>query len=209
MDGVLIDSEPFWQEAAIKAFRRVGVAMTREMMAETTGLRVDEVVRLRYEQFGWNDKSCQAVESDILDELDLLIDGRGSRMAGVAYILNFFKSRNLRVALASSSHFRVITAVLSKLQLQGQFEFVHSGELEPKGKPDPAIYLTCLRKLGLPAHEVVAFEDSFNGLAAARAARLKTVAIPDESVWQQDRFDAADLKLRSLHEFTEEHLAKL
>ncbi len=130
-------------------------------------------------------------------------------MAGVDYILNFFKSRGIRIALASSSHFRVIEAVLSKLDLHGEFEVIHSGELEEYGKPHPAIYISTLKKLNLNHDQAIALEDSFNGLLAAKAARLKTVVILENSVWSQTKYDMADLKLRSLPEFSEGHFKSL
>ena len=50
MDGVLIDSEPFWQESEIEAFGQAGLTLTREMCLETMGLRVDEIFRFAYSE---------------------------------------------------------------------------------------------------------------------------------------------------------------
>jgi len=209
MDGILIDSEPLWQEAEITAFARVGLRLTRAKCAETMGLRVDEVVRRRYDEFGWEEKSLAAVQADILSELEKLIDEKGQAMPGVEHALGFFERRNLPLALASSSHMRLIERVLQKLELTGRFRVIHSAEYEQHGKPHPAIYLSTLAQLGLPAHEVVAFEDSFNGLLAAKTAGLKTVCIPEPSARQETRFDIAACKLNSLAEFSEKHFQAL
>ncbi len=205
MDGVLIDSEPLWQEAEIKVFGSVGVHLTRAMCLETMGIRLDEVVRYRYKKHGWQGKSLQQIEDEILTELEHLIATKGKRAAGVDHILSFCRSHDLRLALASSSHFRIIHAVLDKLALRDTFEIVHSGELEELGKPHPAIYLTTLSQLGLQHDQAVAIEDSFNGLIAAKAARLKTVVVPEASQREQARFGCADLILPSLSAFTETH----
>lgn len=209
MDGVLIDSEPFWQEAEIIAFGRVGVELTPEMCKETMGLRVDEVVRIRYEQFGWSGKTQQQVQDDILAELRKLILAKGKPMAGVGHVLDFFKQRGIRLALASSTHMRIIETVLQKLNLTDEFEVVHSAEFEPYGKPHPGIYLTTLQKLDLSPDDAIAFEDSLNGVIAAKAARLRTIAIPEESARHDTRFDIADMRLNSLTEFSEERLGTL
>ncbi|MFQ5648658.1 MAG: hexitol phosphatase HxpB [bacterium] len=209
MDGILIDSEPLWQEAQTTAFARVGVHLTKEMCFETTGLRVDEVVKQRFEQFKWQNKSPDEVEAEILAELQQLILERGQPIAGVRYILDFFKERDIRLALASSTHFEIIQVVLKRLELEGAFEVIHSAEFEQYGKPHPAIYLTTLARLDLAPWEAVAFEDSFNGLLAAKAARLKTVVIPAPAVWHETKYDIADLKLKSLSQFTPEHLRQL
>lgn len=55
------------------------------------------------------------------------------------------------------------------------------------------------------AREVVAFEDSLNGLLAAKAAGLKTVCIPEPSAWQDPRFGIANCKLRSMEKLSGEH----
>ncbi len=209
MDGVLIDSEPLWQEAEIRVFESVGVRLTPEMCRQTTGLRVDEVVRYRYEQHPWRGKSPSQVEAEILEELQRLIEQKGEPMPGVAYILSFFEKRGVRLALASSSYMRVIDAVLRKLGLAGRFAVVHSGESEERGKPDPGIYRSTLQQLNLPPDRALAFEDSYNGLMAARSAGLKTVAILDSHACSDARYDIADLKLRSLLDFNEAHLQRL
>ena len=53
MDGLLIDSEPLWQEAEIAVFRSVGITLTEELCRETIGLRLDGVVRYWYERRPW------------------------------------------------------------------------------------------------------------------------------------------------------------
>ncbi len=209
MDGVLIDSEPFWQEAEIIAFGRVGVELTREMCMETMGMRVDEVVKYRFDKHGWQGKSLQEVQVDILAELDTLIAEKGEAMSGVEHVLSFFEERKLPFALASSSSMRLIKSVLQKLEITQRFETIHSAEFEEFGKPHPAIYVTTLKQLGLEPHEVIAFEDSFNGLLAAKSARLKTVCIPEANHWHETKYDIADLKLRSLQEFGAMHLQAL
>ncbi len=209
MDGVLIDSEPMWQEAEILAFGRVGVRLTHEMCRETIGIRVDEVVRIRYEQFRWNHKSVQAVQDDILAELEKLILEKGEAMAGVNKTLDLFQECGIRLALASSTHLHLIQTVLKRLELSDRFEVVHSAEFEPYGKPHPGIYLTTLESLGIAHDEAIAFEDSLTGVLAAKAARIKTVAVPEAAAWNDTRFDIADLKLKSLTEFTREHMERL
>lgn len=209
MDGILIDSEPFWCEAQTNVFRSVGVDFSQEMCRETTGIRVDQVVSKRYRQFRWDSQTPEQVEQSIISELERLILAKGEPMTGVHYIIDFFRKRKFRLALASSTHLHVIHTVLKKLELEDTFEVIHSAQFEEHGKPHPAIYLTTLKKLGLQPQEAIAFEDSLYGLIAAKAAMLKTIAIPDKHRWHETRFDFSDLKLRSLAEFNEAHLTQL
>ena len=209
MDGVLIDSEPLWQEAEKKVFATVGIHLTTEMCFETMGMRTDEVVAYRYKKQKWHSKSQEEVADEIMDELEELIRQKGRAMPGVSHIFEFFKKRNVRLALASSSHMRVINTALKKLTLTDVFEIIHSGEFEKNGKPHPAIYVSTLKKLNLHVDEAIAFEDSYNGLIAAKSAGLPTVAIPEQSVWHESKFDIAFLKLKSLKQFSEQHFQTL
>ena len=209
MDGVIIDSEPFWQDAEMKVFGSVGVSLTREMCMETMGLRVDEVVQYRYNQYKWNGKTVQQVHQEILAELEQLILTVGTPMPGVKSTIDFFTKKGLRLALASSTHLALIRTVLQKFKIEGHFEAVHSAQFEEYGKPHPGIYITTLKKLGLQPDEALAIEDSFNGLLAAKSARLRTIVVPEKSLWHETRYDIADLKLKSLAEFSEEHFKRL
>lgn len=209
MDGVLIDSEPLWQEAEKQAFAKVGLQLTTEDCMETMGVRIDEVVQHWYERHPWRERTLKEVEEDILSTLKRLIEEKGRAMDGVDYILNFFHKRNLKLALASSSYMSIIETVLQKLNLEQIFEVVHSGEFEQFGKPHPAIYKTTLKKMKVDAEHTLAFEDSYNGLLSAQAAGLRTICIPEKSTWRDKKYDIAELKLGSLPEFTEVHLQHL
>jgi sugar-phosphatase len=70
------------------------------------------------------------------------------------------------------------------------------------GKPHPEVFLRTAGLLKVDPTRCLVFEDSFYGVIAAKAARMKVVAMPDPSEYDQERFSAADLKIRSLDEFT-------
>lgn len=209
MDGLLIDSEPFWQRAEIEIFRSVGVNLNREMCMETMGLRIDEVIHYWYRKSPWKNMSYEELQGKIITRVIEYIRTEGKVMPGVFETIELLKGNQYKLALASSSHFIIIKAVIEKLKLGTYFEVVHSAEMEEFGKPHPAIYINTARLLGLSPLSCMAFEDSFNGLIAAKAARMKTIAIPDPSHFQQSRFDIADLKLSSLSLFKREHLTLL
>jgi sugar-phosphatase len=132
-----------------------------------------------------------------------LVQEQGVSLDGADELLEFFRSHSIPIALASSSPMRLINAVLQKLCMRAVFSVIHSAKREEYGKPHPAVFLSTAKKLRVnPAHCLV-FEDSFNGLIAAKAALMKTVVIPIEAQWNEKRFDIADLKLRSLTKFSE------
>ncbi len=209
MDGVLLDSEPYWQEAQREAFIKVGVDVTDAMCHETMGLRIDEVVAHWFKRFGWHGLSCKEVEEQVIQGVIDRIHAHGELLPGVGRAVGFFRNKDLRIALASSSAVRLINAVIDKFELRNSFDVIHSAEHEAYGKPHPAIYLSTADRLGVDPTSCLAVEDSFNGLIAAKAARMKTVCIPAKHMWDQTKFDIADVKLRSLNDVTEDIFVRL
>lgn len=206
MDGLLINSEPWWQQAEIEIFRKVDICLTREMCMETMGLRIDEVITHWHTRYPWTGTTKAALEDEIIDTVIKYIHLEAGPMEGVYEILDLLRGRSMQLALASSSPFRIIRAVVAKLGIGSYFQVLHSAEAEKYGKPHPDIYIHTAAQLGVTPMECVAFEDSFNGLVAARAARMKTVAVPDPVHSNHPRFGIAHIRLSSLKEFTPEHL---
>lgn len=73
---------------------------------------------------------------------------------------------------------------------------------EERGKPDPAVYLTAARELNVAPRDCVAFEDSMSGVRSAKSAGMYVVAVPADHQYDHHAFTLADLKLRTLEEFS-------
>jgi len=209
MDGLLIDSEPLWQQAEIEIFARVGIHLDAQLCLRTRGRKIDEVVDYWYAQAPWRSPSRRAIRDAVVERVAELIAQRGAPKPGVDHALAFFAARELPLALASSSPYRLIDAVLTRLRIEERFGVRHSGEEERLGKPDPAIFLGAARKLGVAPARCLAFEDSPGGVAAAKAAGMRCVAVPDAAGTGASRYAeerdalarAADLVIDSLLDF--------
>ena len=209
MDGLLVDTEPLWIIGMQEVLQTVGVTITPELAAQTTGLRTEEVVNHWYSYFQWEKKSKEQVCEEIMSAVSQQVLSHGKIMEGVPAILDFFKERGLKIGLASSSPTRFIQLVLDHFGLAGYFDAIASAEREPYGKPHPAVYLSCAGQLkSVPLH-CMAFEDSLNGMIAAKAARMKCVVVPAPVFQHQLKWNAADLQLKSLLDFTEKELHQL
>ncbi|MDN5203449.1 hexitol phosphatase HxpB [Fulvivirgaceae bacterium BMA10] len=209
MDGVIIDSEPFWEAAEMEIFGELGLKLSKEMCYQTVGLRTDEVVKYWYDQYPWNGLSKKEVEIAITKKVRDQILENGKAMKGLENAIEMIQHLKLKLSLASSSAMEIIETVLNKLDIRSKFEVVHSAELEEFGKPHPAVYISTARKMGIDPKNCLAIEDSFNGLISAKAARMKTIAIPESSMSGHPKFSIADLKLNSLSEFNEHILHDL
>jgi HAD superfamily hydrolase (TIGR01509 family) len=116
---------------------------------------------------------------------------------GVEQYLDDADRLGLGLAVASSSDRPWVEGHLQRLGLHHRFHALRCREDVPSVKPDPALYLAALAALGVRAEEAVAFEDSPNGVRAARAAGIFCVAIPN-GVTKRLPLDHADLIIDSL-----------
>jgi sugar-phosphatase len=173
MDGLLIDSEPLWQEAEVNVFKSVGVPLTREMCRETMGVRLDAVVRHWYEKFPWRGESLEVVEARVLEEVSRLIVSRGKPMPGVRETIAMLSAAEYELAVASSSPLRLIHTALDTFELRER---------------DPC--------------HCIAFEDSALGVHAAKSAGAWVIAVPDQADISNPAFADADVVLSSLTEFS-------
>ncbi|MDB4987348.1 MAG: 2-deoxyglucose-6-phosphatase [Myxococcaceae bacterium] len=209
MDGLLIDSEPFWREVEIQVFNKVGVPLDEQMCLQTMGMRVDQLVRHWFERYPWQGVSEADVARQVIEGVAALIECRAEPLPGAHAAVMTCAEHGLRLGLASSSPARLIHAVLKRLELHDAFQVIHSADDEEHGKPHPAVYLTAAKKLGVLPPQCVAFEDSFHGALSAKAARMKVVAVPAQAEWDAPRFGFVDLKLRSLAELNFATLERL
>ena len=172
--------------------------------------RQDDQTILIFGHRGWREAvEFMAPIRDIMSAVSQQVLSHGKIMEGVPAILDFFKERGLKIGLASSSPTRFIQLVLDHFGLAGYFDAIASAEREPYGKPHPAVYLSCAGQLkSVPLH-CMAFEDSINGMIAAKAARMKVVAVPEVHNLQNPKYVLADLKLNKLAEFTAMYLEHL
>jgi HAD superfamily hydrolase (TIGR01509 family) len=200
MDGVLIDSEPFWREAEIETFGRCGLRLTDADCVRTTGMRIQDVARYWFERSPWNGPDPDAVAEDILLGVIRRVGERGSAMPGVGPVIARCRTRGLRLALATSSAVRLIDAVLVRLDLRNSFEVICSAENGMRGKPHPDVYLCAAAKLGLPPGACLAVEDSIAGVEAAKAAGMTCIAVPLPELRDDPRYRAADVVIESLLE---------
>ena len=200
LDGLLIDSEPLWQEAEILVFQKVNLVLTSDLCLQTKGLRIDEVVDYWYKKYPWTNLSQSEVESAIVAQVIELIHLKGEPLPGVDSVISFVQQKQVKIALASSSSLNIIQAALQKLNLSDVFTQVYSAESETLGKPHPGVYLTTASKLNVVPQECLALEDSLNGVLAAKAAQMKCIAIPERSQYHSPQFAIADEILNSLEE---------
>jgi sugar-phosphatase len=207
MDGLLIDSEPLWYEAAVEVFSPLGINLTPELYASSIGLRTKEFVDNWFSIYKIDKSLAPDAVAKINDVVVEKIKIKGEPMPGVISVLEQVSNAGLKIGLATSSPARLIDVVVDKLDIRDRFSVFSSAEHLQHGKPHPQVYLDCASALGVDPVSCVCFEDSFHGMIAAKAARMKCVVVPHPAFRNQPRFQAADLLLHSLEDFDLSHFS--
>jgi sugar-phosphatase len=200
MDGVLIDSEPMWKASEIKVFETIGIDFIKVGGEKTVGLRIDEVVDYWYSKYPWKNKSKAQVVEEIMLEMVNGIKANGQPMKGVVEILEFFRSKGLKIGLASSSFRVLIDTSLEKLGIKDYFHSTLSAQHCTYGKPHPEVYIQSAITLRSEPQNCLVIEDSLNGVIAGKAAKMNVVAIPDGTHDVSEQLKVADLRVNNLKE---------
>ncbi|WEK35373.1 MAG: hexitol phosphatase HxpB [Candidatus Pseudobacter hemicellulosilyticus] len=209
MDGLLIDSEPYWEEAGKETLENFNISLTPHQYHSSTGLRTREWIHWWFSWFKVDLKHAVAAEETIISKAIEKIGAKALPMPGADTIFEFFKERDFKIGLATSSPHALVDVVADKLGIRHYLQATASAEELPYGKPHPQVYLNCAEALQASPLHCICFEDSFNGMIAAKAARMKCVVIPAPHHAQETKWDAADLKLNGLPDFTEAVLNSL
>jgi HAD superfamily hydrolase (TIGR01509 family) len=189
VDGLLVESEEYWDEARRTFVAEHGGGWTRADQKRVMGANSAEWAGYIRERFGI-ERPPEQIISAVQERVRAL-------------------SERYSLAVASSAPRLVIEAVLDHLGVRPQFQAVVSADKVPRGKPEPDVYLEVARRLGVDPTQAVAFEDSENGVRAAKAAGMRVVAVPNRGYASPGGFEQADLVLASLEDFRPELLPAL
>ncbi len=196
MDGVLIDSEPLWQQAQIECLGTYKISITvDDCIKNTMGKRIDAIALTWCDMFGLK-ANPKNLEQGIITRLCELISLQGEMLPGVYDLLSFLKQSGYRIGLATSSSEVVVDTVLNKLNIREFFDVVRSADLEPYGKPHPSVYLSVAQLLTTEPKNCLVIEDSLTGLIAAKAATMKTFIVNDRCA--EPKFSFADKQFLTL-----------
>ena len=203
MDGLLIDTEPAWRAAESAVFAGLGVSLSDSDLLDSTGQPIEDLIplwrRRELADAGLADAGLTDAEvaGRVTDQVIAHVMAEGEPMPGVTSAIALFERYGLPLAIASSSPRRLIDAVCVRLGLAG-IDVRCSAADEAQGKPAPDVYLTAARRLGVAAASCLAMEDSPHGIASAKAAGMRCVAVPDPLLAADPRYREADLVLASL-----------
>lgn len=204
MDGVLTDSEPLINKAAVQMFRELGVRVEPEDFLPFIGTGEERYIGGVAKKHGCALDLAKAKQRTYEIYLALVPDSLRA-FPGALELVRACQKAGLRVAVASSADLMKIEANLCQISLPIEdWDAVVSAEDVEHKKPAPDIFLAAARKLGLAPAECVVVEDAVNGIQAAKAAGMRCVAVAQ--TFPPEKLLDADLVRSSVEAISLAHL---
>ena len=200
LDGVLADSEPWWNEIDAKLLGEYGVIYRGEYHRNVLGVSYRLAIEFYKKAFGLSAPTEELMRrrGEIAEEF---FAKRIGLFPSTRSTLEELRQMNRRLAVATSSVSASARPFLDRYRLTAFFDVIVTGEEIERGKPAPDIYLRAAEKLGVPAGACLVIEDALSGIAAGKAAKMRVAAIPDTRFVDAREYEKqADYMLKDLSE---------
>lgn len=177
MDGLIFDSERvFMGELAVVA-RDYGYEVTEENYVKSLGLAGDTLYNQQKSIYG-EDYPHYEISRKARDRVDNIALSTGLPVKrGIRELLIFLSDNNIPCAVASSTHVRYVEKYLEAANIKKFFRTIIGGDMVPKSKPEPDIFLEAAGNT--PPERCLVLEDNTNGIIAASRAGIPVICIPD------------------------------
>ncbi|MFE1593120.1 HAD family hydrolase [Nocardia sp. NPDC058705] len=176
MDGVLIDSEPIWEQV-----RHEYVVLKDGRWQPDSQKKMMGMSTVEWSTYMADDLGVAMPPDEVAsDIIDLMADKYAHQVPLLPGAVDAVRrcAGSWKLGLASSSPATLIDLVLAKAGLMDYFTAVLSTEEVGRGKPSPDVYLTVAQRLGIDPEDCTAVEDSTNGLLSAHNAGMRVIAAP-------------------------------
>ena len=201
LDGILIDSEHVWDEVRQQLAEERGGRWTENASRDMMGMSSIEWSCYMRDAVGLAEEP-EEISAEVVRRLEDRYRRELPLIAGAELAVERAAER-WTLALASSSNRELIDLVLESSGLDRFFQSSVSSEEVPRGKPAPDVFLEAARRLGVEPARCAAVEDSDNGILAAKAAGMRTIAIPNPQYPpHDDALAAADVVLATIEDLT-------
>jgi len=177
MDGVLIDSEPFIREAAVRMFAERGLTVQPEDFLPFTGAGEDRFIGGVAEKYDFT-LDLARDKARTYELYGQIVAGKLHPLPGVHEFIEKARNRALKLAVASAADRVKVDINLREMGLsRDTFDAVVTGSDVTHKKPDPEIFLTAAARMGVEAANCLVCEDAVNGVLAAKAAGMRCLGI--------------------------------
>ncbi len=196
MDGLLLDTEVLWQSSEEELFRRYGDTFSLADKLQVIGTSFDHTARFFAGRLGQPLERGPELVRELLDLMHAEVRREVAARPGAIELVERLRG-HVPLGLASNSPRFLVDEALRSAGLDDAFDAVVTSDDVERPKPEPDLYLLACQRLGAAPGETLALEDSPSGVAAAKAAGLDCIAVPQ---YAETDVSAADRIIDSLEE---------
>ena len=206
LDGVIADTAPYHLKAWQETFWEMGKEFTEEDFRHSFGLRNDAIIpKILGREMSRDEIERISCEKEAV--FRRLIGNNVKPLPGVMELMKSLASAGFQMALASSTPRENIRLVIGALGIENYLKCVNAAEDVSRGKPDPEVFLLAAGGLGIEPRNCIVIEDAIAGVAAARNAGMRCLAVT--TTHPRSSLKDADLVVDSLETVTVDDMERL
>lgn len=199
MDGTISDTELMSIDGWEKVSLEYDIKFPLDLLYSFIGKTNSSVKKKCLELYGNDFPYEEIYEKRKAYELQQ-IDTNLKLKVGVYEILDSLEKLGIKKAIATSSSVERTTKILTKANILNRFDFIITGDMVEKSKPNPEIFLKCMEKIGVNPLDTLVVEDSKNGIIAANRSGAVSVLIPDLILPDEEMTNRSNYIFKSLLE---------
>jgi HAD superfamily hydrolase (TIGR01509 family) len=200
MDGLLLDTETLWHSAEVELFARHGGEFTWDDKIAVIGTSYDFTAEYFSDRLGLPRERGPELVSQMISLMHDLVRRSVDARPGAVELVDRLRELRVPLGLASNSPRFLVDDALATAGMTDAFDAIVTSDDVELAKPAPDIYLLACERLGVAPADALALEDSASGVAAAKAAGLTCIAVPQ---FAETDVSAADRIVDSLEELIE------
>ena len=198
MDGLLLDTEILWHEAEVELFRRHGGEFSWDDKMAVIGTSYEVTAVYFADRLGLPREQGADLVSEMIEVMHGLVRREvNARPGAVELVARLREEKDIVIGLASNSPRFLVDDALATAGMTDVFATIVTSDDVEHAKPAPDIYLLACERLGVAPSDAIALEDSASGVAAAKAAGLSVIGVPQ---FAETDVSAADRVIESLEE---------
>ena len=200
LDGLLLDTEVLWQRAEEELFAAHGAVFSHEDKMRVIGTSFEHTAEFFAARLGEPPERGAELVDEMIEMMHAALQQDVAGRPGAIELVARLRGR-VPLGLASNSPRRLVDAALRTAGLLQAFDAIVTADDVLQAKPAPDLYLLACERLGVTPGDALALEDSASGVAAAKAAGLTCIAVPQ---FAETDVSAADRVIDSLEELLAE-----
>jgi len=176
LDGVIADTADYHYRAWVDIFGKRGVNFSKEDFMRLFGQRHDTIIKFALGE-NISHEDFEAITREKQANYRRRVADNIKPLPGAIELIKSLQEHSVKTAIASSAPLENIEIIIRGLGIEDYFQTIAWGTEVAEGKPSPQIFLLAAKKLGVPASNCIVIEDAIAGVAAAKKAGMKCVAV--------------------------------